>query len=915
MNRLFENLPGAYKDVSGSHHLNVAVAVVDRIPAPSTRGRNTPPLTDHGSEGLSYVVSAISELCVTSDSPPITKPKLDEIKTLSLLIGDAFQHEAVGTLESEDPTLSVKPSNAGIVTRQNIDVQVSLASTVFQAGQPSILSLSSWAWRKAEGRCTLEQKITSSPSHVSFKYPFVHTPKMKMPLVPMTPPRKIVAGMGNVIRQIERDTEHMTASQELEPAVSSYFIAKDLPPSAVNVWALIIPAHMYLEMESDIHAQEHFAWLRMGANSLSAQDLHQLWQRQLAFAPHNWSNLVHRGARLHRVLSGGGGWGKKAGLISLDPDSDFKGPPASESGAMFANSDLFETQEGMLGNAAKVGDLVQFYICPPNTTAHAPPSVNHGMRLEIGTIPSTIDAMPLAEVLEEEDRALRPGSLHYHHFGFLSEKGVSITTLKLGSDMSWTPSSRTKISVPFSRLIFGRTTTNDLLFTSSQGKITPIQNEPLPSDSNKISPLDSRQSGTPAQEKRRLRYMNFIERRKERPSQDQAADSVIAKMRNLIRAMRKIQKNKSEGWENTFRRVHAQLGFLREKNKASWNDVTEVLRMEENRKQAEARNGAEALKQVEQQAKKSLLKLRAERVVELRRKSALTDDYDYGGLVAGGPVISKHAVKTTPSSVSQRNHIRKMTSYLFGSRNVPAEMKEKWVQELRPKFPSLNLRNIRRAVDLHLRWARLNSSTAPQYVPIRKMRTTPPPKIRKHLSVPLSLKTRISARRKGALRAKRAMLVDMRKLSQVQGHHHPKWVGQISRRSRQSRARKTPHWVEWKLRKFDSNATYPIPGRVVSETSRASWTSLQRRRARGSMGVKMRSRYEEGLETALIREHLRWDEPEEEEVSSWDRMWLGKGRARVRVEMTAELKAEKKALEEKENEELLSKIKDLLKGF
>lgn len=81
------------------------------------------------------------------------------------------------------------------------------------------------------------------------------------------------------------------------------------------------------------------------------------------------------------------------------------------------------------------------------------------------------------------------------------------------------------------------------------------------------------------------------------------------------------------------------------------------------------------------------------------------------------------------------------------------------------------------------------------------------------------------------------------------------------------------------------------------------------------MGVKMRSRYEEGLETALIREHLRWDEPEEEEVSSWDRMWLGKGRARVRVEMTAELKAEKKALEEKENEELLSKIKDLLKGF
>ncbi|TID18392.1 hypothetical protein E6O75_ATG06468 [Venturia nashicola] len=477
LNRLLEKLPDFYTHGPGSKSLQVAVAVVDRLPRRSARSGLKPTMSDHGSEGLSYLVSAIPELDVTGDTDALTRSNVDETKTLSVLIGDAQGSRVIETQESETSTVPANTENDEVSKKYKIEVQVPLASTVFQTGQPSMLSLSSWAWNNAGHRFILEQKSTESPSHVSFKFPFLYASVVTMPLIPLTPPRKIIAGMGNVIRQIERDTEHITASQELEPAVSSYFIAKDVPPSAVNVWALVIPENLYLELESEIHTEKHYEWLRMGLNSKSAQDLHEIWQRAFAFAPHRWFDLLHRGARLHRVLSGGGGWGKKAGLISLDPDSEFRNASSAELGGALADSDLFETQEGMLGNAAKVGDLVQFYICPSNTTAHSPPNLNadlppklkQGMRLEIGTIPSTIDTMPFAEELKDGEGALPLGSVQRDLFGLLSEKGVSFANLNLDADQSWSTPSPTKISVPFSRILC-RGSTRDQLFTSLQAE-------------------------------------------------------------------------------------------------------------------------------------------------------------------------------------------------------------------------------------------------------------------------------------------------------------------------------------------------------------------------------------------------------------------------------------------------------------
>lgn len=113
----------------------------------------------------------------------------------------------------------------------------------------------------------------------------------RLPLKPLTMPRKILDGMGNILRKLEStDGEPTGASRELEKAVANYI--DNLPddvdrPERVNVFA-----------------------------RLTIQELHT----------DAVELFLNPGTRLHRVLSGGGGWGSKAGLLSLDPQGDVDVP-------------------------------------------------------------------------------------------------------------------------------------------------------------------------------------------------------------------------------------------------------------------------------------------------------------------------------------------------------------------------------------------------------------------------------------------------------------------------------------------------------------------------------------------------------------------------------------------------------------
>jgi len=133
-----------------------------------------------------------------------------------------------------------------------------------------------------------------------------------LPLKQLTFPRRIEAGMGNILKQTSSETNTpQGASGELERAVLDYISSPSTPSLSekLSIFARLTP------------------------HSPTAHE-------NLFTAP---------GARIHRVLSGGGGWGNKAGLLSLDPQSETQAQG-------FSND--FESGEGVV----KVGEYVQFFI-------------------------------------------------------------------------------------------------------------------------------------------------------------------------------------------------------------------------------------------------------------------------------------------------------------------------------------------------------------------------------------------------------------------------------------------------------------------------------------------------------------------------------------------------------------------------
>jgi len=72
-----------------------------------------------------------------------------------------------------------------------------------------------------------------------------HT-NVSVPLVPITRPRRIAAGLGNIVRQTEMDGKPSPASRELEVVIPRILKARDRATSTavagpVTVWALVAP--------------------------------------------------------------------------------------------------------------------------------------------------------------------------------------------------------------------------------------------------------------------------------------------------------------------------------------------------------------------------------------------------------------------------------------------------------------------------------------------------------------------------------------------------------------------------------------------------------------------------------------------------------------------------------------------------
>ncbi|KAK7951124.1 uncharacterized protein PG986_006852 [Apiospora aurea] len=207
-------------------------------------------------------------------------------------------------------------------------VTLPLANTLFQNGRRSTLFASRWSLASsasASGHRPMELTRLEEKSHqeVACLRGLEGLP-VRIPLVPIAPPRKIVTGLGNIVRQVEVDGVVSPASKELEALIPRLFekraaawLAGDgtgQAPSPMGVWAWVMPAWTVDKMRYDTAFKTY----------LGNQDAEE-WRLDVE-AREIYGELLVAECRMHKILSGGGGWGAKQGLLSLDPETTYAAP-------------------------------------------------------------------------------------------------------------------------------------------------------------------------------------------------------------------------------------------------------------------------------------------------------------------------------------------------------------------------------------------------------------------------------------------------------------------------------------------------------------------------------------------------------------------------------------------------------------
>ena len=450
--RILEHLG---EDVNSLAKLDAITAVVDRLP--------TPNYEPEGVEGLAYLFTS---------APGSFDPEMST----------ALQHSAQkpGWLSFE---LSPHPTTTILNT-----VQLPLASTVFSTGLPSTLIHSRYEVDAGDGelRLLMEKQLESQTLRMPLS-DVGNTIDFSVPLIPLTPARTIMNSMGNIVRKLSPETygnnqgqqstnesisngdSLLTASQELEAAVSDYFKTLQLDLEPVQVWALIVPSDLPTKVgkrgktdlrkldELDIR-QSWFPRVHLDKD-MSLQRLYH----------NNIMQLLYNGSRFCRVLSGGGGWGKKAGLISLDPDNAYSTRDLRHDKGwdfVFAEDDTkteFDLQKRQaLGDIVQEGDSIMFFLAPKRVKQDpvdilSSAGAGRDFRvvpgsdqiLTLGVIPSRIDEItePASNM---ENRSQESFVLANHYdkiFGMLSEGGMAIRTTKNGSVIG-----QSKLDFPFAKI-------------------------------------------------------------------------------------------------------------------------------------------------------------------------------------------------------------------------------------------------------------------------------------------------------------------------------------------------------------------------------------------------------------------------------------------------------------------------------
>lgn len=189
-------------------------------------------------------------------------------------------------------------------------------------------------------------------------------------------------------------------------------------------------------------------------------------------------------------MSGGGGWGEKQGLLSLDPQTTYTHTDGTD--LEFSGESLEEQQASALGNIAGPGSWIRFFVRKDpllpdyEERGIVKPSNPWSKNVTFGTARDTIDTVNNERIVVGQDKLVgyRPG-----HFGCQSYSGMFLRR-KLHLDG---PEITTKIDMPGSYIY-----AYDKLATSfvSKQRLEQLTGEGPPVQITKPEDLETEESDT-----------------------------------------------------------------------------------------------------------------------------------------------------------------------------------------------------------------------------------------------------------------------------------------------------------------------------------------------------------------------------------------------------------------------------------
>ncbi|KAJ5384611.1 hypothetical protein N7517_002522 [Penicillium concentricum] len=411
---LSQFLSRLYGNSSGGDTLYVVAAVVDTLPNTKSESPNS-----SESEGLSLLAVGQSGVQAKAAPPRLIRSSASEETNLLF----SFQTKVIGQT-------SKGPAH---------EIGLRLANTIFVNGRETTIFGTRWLWDKASNGYSLDSSINLTSCMFTATSQAVDT-ALELPLHQVTERRRVMTSMGNILRQLAKSTDATStdtipASSELEKELPRYIAEHNIVDQRVSVWALVEKPD-----------------LEVADSGSSTQD--RLIQS------------LHQGGKLHRVMSGGGGWGKKQGLLSLDPEVSFSGTANRDD--LVALSQVFDPDtaqldtlpsidEGitvddlsLLSQVATAGDYIQFFVSVQPTGAQGKILSNHDSQEE----PVSYHFGMVADSMEFETHETDEDSNGIislpHTFGALSEKAIAYSQPIKGEMVS---ESCTKLNIPGCRVI------------------------------------------------------------------------------------------------------------------------------------------------------------------------------------------------------------------------------------------------------------------------------------------------------------------------------------------------------------------------------------------------------------------------------------------------------------------------------